>query len=286
MANHDGPDQPPGAGVSQLAAPPPMPNVPPDQLSRSPQLLLGTDKHRSLGWQDHRQAGPSFVVIKETFFGSLRVTDRFPLTEQGWASAWRALAAADPSAAAALAAGLERRAARQGQAAAVAALDDQARSSALRAKYSGGSGDVRLAKDQLCDLRFLDDRLMVCRPGSADAILEVPYQDAETAEILSGPGLVSLPSGAVLALTLAAALLGAWLGFVIHGRVGLAFGALIVSTLGALITVAPTRTETIIQIATSDAEYFFTHQEKGPVALRIELSAPFMAIRAAQRASR
>jgi hypothetical protein len=286
VASHNGPGEPPGAGVSQLAALPPMPNVTPAQLSHSADILLATERRYSLGWQDHRKAGPSFIVIREDWLGSLRVIERFPLTEQGWASAWSALAGTDASAARALAAGLAEREARRSRASAVAALDREKLSFLVRVKFSGGSGDVPLAQGRAYHLRFLADRLMISPPGSADATFDLAYRDAETVEI-GGPGLVSWPPGAVLALTLALSLLGAWLGFVvvIPEWVGVAFGALIFGTVGALISAALTRTETIIQIGTADAEYFFMHGEKGPDALRIELSAQLRAIRAARRTS-
>lgn len=263
--------------VSQLPAVPPMPRVPQDRLSRDPQLVLESGSRLSLGWQKDRKAGPCFVVIRQSWMGTLRVTERFPLTEQGWASAWRALGEADHGAAVSLAAEL---AARRERAAAVATLGSAA-GGLVPVRFSGGSGDPPFTKGTYCDLRFLDDRLVVTRADSAFAVVEVPYRDAEAVEV-GGPGPFGLPAGLLLSLTLAASLLGAWIGFAVHGRVGLWFGGLIGGALGALIGAAFTKTETTIRVDTGDAEYFFVHQAQLPHALRADLSAQLMAIRAAR----
>jgi hypothetical protein len=268
------------ASVSQLPAIPPMPKVPEDRIYRDPQMVLDSGQRLSLGWQHHRKAGPSFIIIRQSWMGTLRVNERFPLTEQGWAAAWRALSDADERAAVSLAAALAQREAQRGRAAAVAALSRVAKGAPLPATFSGGSGDTALAKGGSCELRFLDDRLVVGQVGAPVAV-EVRYRDAAAVEI-GGPGTFGLPAGLVLSLTLALSLLGAWVGFAIHGRVGLWFGALIGGTLGALIGAGFTRTETTIRVDTGDAEYFFMHHARLPHTLRADLSAQLMAIRAAR----
>src|SRR5260221_13088448 len=106
-----------------------MPSVPRDDVYRGrPRLLLESGLRHSLGWQDDRKAGPSFVVARLRPLGSVKVTERFPLTEQGWASAWQALSGLDASAAAAIAARLaEREAGRRAGAAAAAAGGESVR---------------------------------------------------------------------------------------------------------------------------------------------------------------
>jgi hypothetical protein len=85
--------------VSAHAEAPVMPAIVRDSLWRSPNLIpaVGGQRH-TLGWQDARQHGPCFVLARIGFVGE-KILDRFPLTEQGWAQAWAALAALDPAAA-------------------------------------------------------------------------------------------------------------------------------------------------------------------------------------------
>lgn len=54
----------------------------------------------TLGWEFRPPAkgGPAFVVIRRTGLGSLKVVDSFPLTQDGWARAWHALARQNPAA--------------------------------------------------------------------------------------------------------------------------------------------------------------------------------------------
>lgn len=149
--------------------------------------------------------------------------------------------------------------------------------------FTGGSGEVPLATGQAYDLRFLGDRIMVGPPGSANAIVEVPYPDVETVEV-NGPGQVSKPPGEVLAVILALGVVGALLGLVVLGLLGLLLGAVVFGLVGALIGAASTKIETIVRIRGRDAEFYFLHTEKRPDALRIELSEPLRAIENARAA--
>src|SRR5215468_1908127 len=81
---------------------PAMPTIPRDELSpyrHTPYLLLYSGRRHSIGWQDNRKAGPSFVVARLGRLERIKVTERFPLTEQGWAEAWQVLSGRDASAA-------------------------------------------------------------------------------------------------------------------------------------------------------------------------------------------
>lgn len=84
---------------------PAMPAVPPGTLWRgSPYLISSGGQRHSLGWQDTRKDGPCFVVARTGgAMGNVKVLDRFPLTEDGWAGAWAALAELDATAAQAVA---------------------------------------------------------------------------------------------------------------------------------------------------------------------------------------
>ena len=111
MASHNGSEDAPEVGAGPLAPVPAMPGVPREPLYRGrPYLLLESGLRHSLGWRHDRKAGPSFVVARlSRRLGVAKVTERFPLTEQGWASAWRALSDRDAGAAAAIAALLANR---------------------------------------------------------------------------------------------------------------------------------------------------------------------------------
>ena len=254
-----------------------MPSVAPGTVYRgSPDLLVDHDVHYSLGWQDHRRAGPSFVLVRLRWFGG-PITARFPLTEQGWESAWRALSTADPSAAAFIAAKLARQAERDDAAAALAALDQDSLCYLPRVTFKGGSGGSPLAEDHVYILRFVGDQITVSLPAQRNAVLSVPYRDVDSVEV-TGPGKVGKQLGELLALILGLGLLGALLGFFIFGVPGLLLGAVLFGLIGALAGSASTRVESIIRIRAADADLYFLNAEKDPDALRIELAAALAAI--------
>jgi hypothetical protein len=245
-------------------------------------LLLATGLRHSLGWQDHRKAGPGFVVVRLTRQGSIKVTERFPLTEQGWANAWQALSVLDAGASAAVAARLAQKEVGSRAAAALVALDAESLRCLRRVTFNGGSGGAPLTKDQVYDLRFLADRIMICPSRSTHAVVEMPYQDVETVEVSgSGPGQ---SSGQLLVLTFALALVGAVLGLVVLGLVGFLLGAVVFGLVGALVGASSNKIEAIIRLSGRDGELYFVHTEKRPDTLRIELSEPLRAIENARAA--
>jgi hypothetical protein len=277
-----GPDR---ANASQPPPIPAMPRVTPGMLYRgSPDLLVDYGVKHSLGWQDHRRSGPSFVVVRVKWSGTA-VKARFPLTEQGWASAWQALSGLDPSAAAAVGAKLARQAARDDAAAALAALDHGSLCSLRRVRFKGGSGSEPLTKDQLYELRFLEDRIAVGLPRKLDTVLTIGYRDVDAAEV-GGRGKVSKPTGDLLVLILGLALVGALLGLLIFGLLGLLLGAVLFGLFGALAGSGST-VETIVRIRAGDADLYFltTEREREPDALRIELAPALAAIDAARGTS-
>ena len=275
--NHNGSQDAPQVSAAPALPIPAMPIVRRVLLYRGrPHLLLESGLRHSLGWRDDRKAGPCFVVVRLNRFGNVTVTERFPLTEQGWASAWRALSGRDTDAAAAIAAELAKHEPGRRAAAALAALDAESLR-CLRVTFSGGSGGVPLVKGEAYELRFLSDRIMVCRPRLVDAIVEWPYSDGETVEV-TGPGRVSKSPGEQAALILVLGLVGAVLGLLIFGLLGLFLGGLVFALVGALVGGASTKTETIVRIRSADAELYFLQTEKSPDALRIELSEPLRAM--------
>jgi hypothetical protein len=262
-----------------------MPVVTPGMLYRgTPDLLVDYGVRHSLGWQDHRRAGPSFVLVRLRWSGTA-VKARFPLTEQGWESAWRALSSVDPRAAAAVAAKLGARAARDSATAALAALDHGSLCSLPRVTFKGGSDEGPLVKDQAYELRFLGDRATVTSPGRLDAVVTIPYQDVDALEV-SGPGTVTKPLSEVMVLILGLGLLGAVLGALVLRLPGLLLGAVLFGLIGAIAGSASTRVETIVRIHGPAADLYFLTREKEPDALRIELSAALAAIDTARGSSR
>jgi hypothetical protein len=283
VVSHDGPQEAPSVSAGLLPSVPAMPSVSPVEVYRGiPNLLLGSGLRHSLGWQDYRKAGPSFVVVRLGRLGRIKVTERFPLTEQGWASAWRALSDRDDGAATAIAAKLAEREARTRAAAALNALDAQSPRCLRRVIYNGGSAGVPLAKGQAYDVRFLGDRIMICARGSTEAIVEVPYRDVETVEVSgSSPGR---SHGELLVLILALGLAGALLGLILLGLAGFLLGAVIFGLVGAMVGAAGSKIETIVRVRGQDTEFYFLHTETRPDVLRIALSEPLMAIERARAA--
>ncbi len=109
-------------GSPAVPSTPPMPSARPDELSSgTPHLLVIYGIRHSLGWQDDRKAGLSFVVARTGM--KVKVKERFPLTEQGWADAWQALVQCEPGAAEAITPVLARRALHDRAAAKLSALD-------------------------------------------------------------------------------------------------------------------------------------------------------------------
>ncbi len=97
------PERPSGrhAAVQEQAGVPAMPVIlPSEQDPGSPYPLL-EGLSPTIGWHFRPPArgGPVFVIIRRTGLGSLKVVDSFPLTEDGWASAWQSLVRQNPAAA-------------------------------------------------------------------------------------------------------------------------------------------------------------------------------------------
>jgi uncharacterized protein YbjQ (UPF0145 family) len=65
----------------------------------------------TIGWQWRSvgSGGPAFVIISRGRMGGYKILDRFPLTEDGWASAWQSLVQTDAAAAGKVAAALSAR---------------------------------------------------------------------------------------------------------------------------------------------------------------------------------
>ena len=191
-------------------------------------------------------------------------------------AAWQALSRLDENAAATVAATLAKQAARKQAADARRALDAESRCVVRHAVFDGGSGATPLTKGQAYDLRFLRDRVVACPPWSGTTIVELPYRDVQTVEVSgSSP---SGSSGEMVVICLFMGLLGAVLGLLVLGLLGLLIGALLFGLIGALIGLNMSKINTIVCIRGNDAELYFSHNQKRPDALRVELSEPLRAI--------
>jgi hypothetical protein len=283
VATNNGSQETPRATGDLLPSVPSMPTVAPDNVYRgAPYILLQGLRH-CVGWQDARKAGPSFVVTSRRPGGGLKVLERFALSERGWAEAWQALSSLDASAAAAVAVRLAELEAGRRAAEALAALAARSSCYLASATFDGGSDGGSLIKDQRYDLRFLEDRIMVCAQRSTHALIELAYADTESVEVSE---TASQPAGVVLGLISGFGLAGALLGYlaVVPRVVGLFLGAVVLGLVGGLIAAATSRNETIVRVRGRDAEFQFLIPIKRPHDIRRALSEPLMAIRKADAA--
>jgi hypothetical protein len=91
----------PGEGAATDNAellPPDMPVIDPATLTKYPKLLADVGNMRyGVAWQRWTgfQDGACFALTKLSDFSGIKVVERFPLTEQGWAETWAALVARD-----------------------------------------------------------------------------------------------------------------------------------------------------------------------------------------------
>jgi hypothetical protein len=230
-----------------------------------------------VGWQGRPDAkgGPVFVIMSRSMLGSYKVVDRFPLTEEGWAEAWKALVKLSPAAAGKIRATLASRTAedralqrRFEPSPEVAELDSRSLACLYEVALLGGYATrASLTIGEYYDVRFLEDRLIVVPALQADVLIGVPYSDIEDVEI-GGPGLVKSGGG----------FMGG--GF---GAVGALEGMAVAAVLNALTTQISIKT--VVRIQASDCELFLLHTRATPEQLRINLSRPLAAIRAARAPS-
>lgn len=263
---------------------PAMPDVLASSLSRgTPELIVEGGVRHSLGWQDHRSAGPGFVLARLRWAGSVKVRQRFPLTDEGWQDAWRALRAVDARSANVVEATLRAQAARRSAAADREALDAQSLYRLMRVKFNGGAGGSPLVKGRAYDVRFLRDQLTVFPASSVRAVLEIAYPAVQAAEV-SGPSRAGRPGGEIAVIAVGLGLLGAVLGLLLFGLPGLLLAGALLVVVGVLLTGSAGGIESVIAIRTAESELYFVNDEKRPGELRIEMSEALQAIDLARRA--
>jgi hypothetical protein len=227
----------------------------------------------TIGWQLQQQAkgGASFVILRRTGLGSLKVSESFPLTEDGWALAWQSLVTQNPAAAPYVLARLQAREADTAKlrgpvldASELLELNARFMTNLRELVYLGGYvPESPITAGERCDVRFAEARLLVFASRRADVLADVPYSQVEDIEI-GGPGLVR--SG------------GGFTG----GGFGL--GAIEGMAIAAALNAMTTRTsiKTVMRIQGTSSELFLLHTRLTPEQLRIEMSRTLGVIRAAR----
>lgn len=267
------PENPGGrdAKAREQAGVPAMPVIlPSEQVPELPYPLLDR-LSPTLGWHFRSAAkgGPSFVIMRRAGLGSLKVTESFPLTEQGWASAWQSLVRQNPAAAPQVLATLTAReadAARlrtpEADSGEVFELDARSLVSLRGVAYLGGYvPESAITAGDRYDVRFFEDRFVVFAYRRTEVLAEVPYSQVEDVEI-GGPGLVKTGGGFVGG------------GFGVGGAIE---GMAIATILNALTSIT-----TVVRIQGTGCELFLLHTRLTPERLRIEMSRPLGAIRSAR----
>ena len=200
------PERPGGrhAGVPEQAGIPAMPVISPSEQIPGGAYPLLDGFSPTIGWQFRSQAkgGPSFVILRRTGLGGLQVVESFPLTEDGWARAWQSLVTQNPAAAQQVLARLKAReadAARLGgtglDSSELLELDARSMATLRELVYLGGHvPESPITAGERCDVRFVEDRLVVFASRRADVLAEVPYSQVEDVEI-GGPGMVRSGGG-------------------------------------------------------------------------------------------
>lgn len=229
----------------------------------------------TIGWQFRRESkgGPVFALITRSgFLGAYKVHTSFPLTAPGWVQAWQALAGMSPENAARIEQTLREREAedlarrqRSGEGPGPAPLNAEIAVMLRRVTLLGGyvaSSDMLVGRHY--DVRFLGDRLGVYPHRLPNVLVDLAYRDVQVVDI-GGPGLVK--SG------------GGFAG----GGVG-AVGALEGMAVAAVLDAVTTRKTitTVIRVQAASAELFLLHTQQTPEQVRMHLSRPLAAIRAAQ----
>jgi len=262
------------AAVQEQAGIPAMPVISPSEQDWSGPYPLLDGISPTIGWHFRPQAkgGPSFVMMRRSGLGSFKVVESFPLTQDGWANAWRALVTHNPAAGPQVLATLR---AREADAARLRTsvsdsgvmfeLDSRSLVNLRGVVYLGGYlPESAITAGDRYDVRFLEDRLAVFAFYRAEVLAEVQYSEVEDFEI-GGPGLVKSGGGFI----------GGGIG------VGRAVeGMAIAAVLNAMTT--RTSVQTVVRIQAIGCELFLLHTSLTPEQLRIQMSRPLAAIRSAR----
>jgi hypothetical protein len=236
---------------------PPKPNPRAAEWGDWPCLLIYS-RHASVGWQNRRskKGGPCYLVGRESLVGDLKVIERFPYTDKGWAQAWRFLLRQDRTLAQQLQALLAERLAVQRVKAEIERLDASAFEIVKDVIFLGGhAADLEFDSGERYDLRFRGEDLLITRHAKAEPVLLALFGELRAIDV-GGPGTVRQYS--------------------VGQQVGL---TMVFGDIGEVIGFAATKIETIIRVQAPSYELFFHCSTTLPDALRIKLSRPIAAIR-------
>ena len=181
----------------------PAPPVPePDEMRPDSPFALTSSGRHSIGWQGWTTAdgGPGFVTLRRGALGGLKVIERYPLTDQGWAATWRALLKLEPDAAGAVRAVLTDRARRDRSREMRRKLD--ARSSPYLPEMvliSGHVSDAHLRTGRPYDVRFLEDHIAVLACRGLRALAVIPLREVVAVDALRPDDPAIGTSGPLLA---------------------------------------------------------------------------------------
>ena len=209
---------------------PAAPVVQPEEIwFGTPNVLMDGGRY-TIGWQGwpEKKGGPSYVTVRRSAMGALKIVARFPLTDAGWTQAWLALVKLDSATAEAVLRVLAHRAEAASGFEERKKLDARSLAFLPEVIFVGGylTGDGLVA-GQVYELRFLEDRLSVFRRGSLTALAEFSYADVQAVEV-AVPGRVQKWSAGQQAMLAAA------FGFT-----------------GALVAYGSTRIKTFVRIQTA-----------------------------------
>jgi hypothetical protein len=268
-------------GASPLGEPSAAAEIPPAPVPRESELWVNVPfaldplfrngfvrgAPYSIGWRNWpvKQGGPGYVVIRRSTLGAQKVVHRYPLTEQGWAEAWRELVSLAPDTVERVRDVLGQRADTSPGPDELQRLNTSSFAYLDHVAYLGGfAPGVELAAGRRYDVRFLEDRIALYYPNQFTPLVEVPYSEVVTVDV-GGPGLTKTGGGFIGG------------GF---GVAGAAEGMAVAAVLNALTT--RVEIKTVVRVEASHAELFFllTMIEPGP--LRIALSPALGAIRQAK----
>lgn len=265
----------PEPAILPEAAVPEMPHIRSiEQYAGLPYALVdGQSPMIGWRWWPASKGGPCFATLRRSAIMGYKIIESFPLTPEGWACAWEALVALDPGAAQKAREALEERRARDVEQGYIkpSELEELDARTLVRlpqvALLGGYAPDAPIAVGEHYDARFLEDQLVICAYGDWNALAEVAYSEIEDVEI-GGPGMVRSGGGFVGG------------GF---GAAGALEGMAVASVLNAL--TIKTKITTIIRVQAAACELFLLWTRTTPEHLRIELSQPLGAIRAARAAA-
>jgi hypothetical protein len=226
---------------------PEVPAIEEDEIWPGTPNVVIDQGHYTIGWQGwpDSKGGPGFVTLRRGAFGSVKLVDRYPMTEDGWSRAWQELVTLDPATADAARAALDHRARRRGTKREQQRVDAATIMQLPHVVCAGGNAAVPLTAGQGYVLRFMRDKVAVCPLLEFHPVLEIEYSRVQAFEI-SGPGQVEK-----------------WRSLAE------------VMVLGFLGTVPVTKIKTFLRIQVPAGELFFMHTGMPPDELRIRLSPVF-----------